>query len=130
MRRAGSLTGVESPCRVTLRDGAPRDTLLLTNFEQLPVATPYRSRHAISIRENTAEAQVNETSQVLHARLISLRAFDHPAYGRCGCHARHRAKVATERMQEQVAYLHASYATMGCFAARVDRVQVRLVARF
>ena len=39
------------PCRVSLRDAAPGETVLLLNYEHLAVATPYRSRHAIYVRE-------------------------------------------------------------------------------
>lgn len=39
------------PCRITLADAAPGEALLLVNHEHLPVDTPYRSRHAIYVRE-------------------------------------------------------------------------------
>src|SRR3569833_609705 len=46
------------PCRVSLEDAVPGETLLLLNFEHLAVASPYRSRHAIYVRENAQEARV------------------------------------------------------------------------
>jgi hypothetical protein len=66
------------PCRVSLRDARAGETLLLLNYEHLPVATPYRSRHAIYVRENAAEArlEVDEIPEVLRTRLLSLRSFD------------------------------------------------------
>jgi hypothetical protein len=39
------------PCRITLEDAEPGEALLLVNYEHLPVATPYRSAHAIFVRE-------------------------------------------------------------------------------
>ena len=39
------------PCRVTLAEAAPGETLLLLNFEHQPARTPYRSAHAIYVRE-------------------------------------------------------------------------------
>src|SRR5580700_1548024 len=66
------------PCRVSLRDAAPGKTVLLLNYEHLPVASPYRSRHAIFVSQNAAEARlaVNEVPESLQIRLLSLRAFD------------------------------------------------------
>ncbi len=66
------------PCRVSLRDADPGDTLLLLNYEHLPVAGPYRSSHAIYVREFAEEAhpKVNEIPEVLRRRLLSIRAFD------------------------------------------------------
>ena len=39
------------PCRVTLTDVTPGEDVLLLNYEHLAVPTPYRSRHAIFVRE-------------------------------------------------------------------------------
>src|SRR5581483_8202710 len=39
------------PCRVSLQDAAPGETLLLLNYEHLSVASPYRSRYALYVRE-------------------------------------------------------------------------------
>ncbi|HTU62781.1 MAG TPA: DUF1203 domain-containing protein, partial [Polyangiales bacterium] len=37
------------PCRVSLEDADPGESVLLLNYEHLPVASPYRSRHAIFV---------------------------------------------------------------------------------
>jgi hypothetical protein len=114
------------PCRVSLRDADPGETVLLVNFEHLAIATPYRSRYAIYVRQNAVDAHpdINEIPEVLRTRLISLRAFD-------GEGMLLDADVlpgtelapAIERMldPERVSYLHAHNAKPGCFAARVDR---------
>jgi len=114
------------PCRVSLRDAQPGETLLLLNYEHLPVASPYRSRHAIFVRENAEEAhvEVDEVPEVLRRRLLSLRA-----YGGDGMML--DADVVDGREIEPVIqrmlgirgveYLHVHNAKPGCFAARVDR---------
>ncbi len=40
-----------APCRVTLRDAEPGETVLLLNHEHQSAPTPYRSAHAIYVRE-------------------------------------------------------------------------------
>src|SRR4051812_23355485 len=66
------------PCRVSLQDAEPGETLLLLNYEHLAVASPYRARHAIYVRENaqTAQPAEDEIPTVLRNRLLSLRAYD------------------------------------------------------
>jgi hypothetical protein len=39
------------PCRVTLEDAAPGETLILLNHEHQAADTPFRSRYAIYVRE-------------------------------------------------------------------------------
>lgn len=114
------------PCRVSLRDADPGETVLLLNYEHLSAATPYQARHAIFVRENAIEAQleVDEVPEVLTTRLLSLRAFD-------GAGMMIDADVidggelvpAINRMfgTHRVEYLHAHNAKPGCFAARIDR---------
>jgi hypothetical protein len=66
------------PCRVSLQDAAIGERLLLINHEHLGGATPYRSRHAIFVREHaeTAAVAVGSVPESLQRRLLSLRAFD------------------------------------------------------
>lgn len=114
------------PCRVSLREAEPGETLLLLNYEHLPVAGPYRSRHAIFVRENAAEAQldVDEVPEVLLTRVLSVRAFDNTGMmmdadvvdGRALARAINRLLA-----DRQVEYLHVHNAKRGCYAARVSR---------
>jgi hypothetical protein len=114
------------PCRVSLRDAEPGETLLLVNYEHLAVASPYRSRHAIYVREHAQDAQleVNEVPEVLLTRLLSLRAFD-GAGMMCDADVIPGTELAPAiiRMlaRSSVAYLHVHNAKPGCYAARVDR---------
>jgi hypothetical protein len=114
------------PCRVSLQDAEPGETLLLLNYEHLAVASPYRSRHAIFVRENarTATPKVNEVPEVLSRRLLSLRAFDHDGM-MVGADVVQGfdAERAIQRMlsEPNVEFIHAHNAKPGCFAARIDR---------
>lgn len=114
------------PCRVTLEDAEPGERVLLLNYEHLPVDTPYRSRHAIFVREDAGEPYdaTNTIPPALASRLLAIRAFD--AEG---------SMVDAEIVEgaqapgliwklfgnAEVAYLHAHFARRGCFAARIDR---------
>jgi hypothetical protein len=114
------------PCRVSLRDAALGETVLLVHHEHQPADTPYRAGHAIYVREGAAEArpEVDEIPEVLRTRLLSVRAFD-------AAHMLVAADVvdgpalapSIERFfaDARVAYLHLHNAKPGCYAARVDR---------
>ncbi|MDB5676333.1 MAG: hypothetical protein JWM65_3315 [Sphingomonas bacterium] len=114
------------PCRVSLEDAEPGETLILANFEHLPVASPFRSRHAVYVRAAAGDpAEYRDTLPAqFRTRMLSLRAFDEAgmmvdadlADGR-------EAETMIERMlaDPAVAYLHAHFAKPGCFAARIDR---------
>jgi hypothetical protein len=114
------------PCRVSLQDAEPGETLLLLNYEHLPVASPYRSRHAIFVREHATEVHpaVNELPEVLASRLLSLRSFDAEGMMRSaevveGCAA--RPVIDGMLADPAVEYIHVHNAKRGCFAARIDR---------
>jgi hypothetical protein len=114
------------PCRVSLQDAKAGESLLLLNHEHLAVASPYRSRHAIYVREAATDAAlaINEVPQLLRSRLLSLRAFDNRGMMRT---AEVVPGTGIETVIEQmltkdtVEYLHIHYAKPGCYAARVDR---------
>lgn len=115
------------PCRITLDDARPGETVLLLNFEHQPAATPYRSGHAIFVRESARQAArfEDQIPPALARRLLSVRAFDQG-------HMMVDADVADETgircliqrllSDPRAAYLHAHYARRGCFAARIDRL--------
>ncbi|HZB69810.1 MAG TPA: DUF1203 domain-containing protein [Sphingomicrobium sp.] len=113
------------PERVELRDAEPGETLLLVNFEHQSADTPYRSSHAIYVREGAAEAWSGDLlPEVMRKRLLSLRGFSADGMmvdadvveGR-------EAEPVIERLfaDPAVAYIHAHYARPGCYAARIDR---------
>lgn len=114
------------PDRIELRDADPGESLLLLNFTHQPADNPYRASHAIFVREGAQSAYdgIDEVPAVFRSRLISLRAFD-------AADMMVNAEVIEGKSLEEgiarlfavqeVAYLHAHYATRGCYAARIER---------
>ena len=114
------------PCRVSLIDAQPGERVLLVNYEHLPVMSPYRSRYAIYVREDAAEARlaVDEIPPVLENRLLSLRAFNSAGMlleADVSQGAELRVDIERLLAREEAAYLHVHNARPGCYAARVDR---------
>ena len=115
------------PCRVTLEDAAPGQTLLLINHEHQSAPTPYRSNYAIFVSEAaraTRRMAPDELPPVLRGRSIALRAYD--ADGMLLGAELALADDVAEKARGQladpaVAYLHAHNAAYGCYAARIDR---------
>ena len=117
------------PCRVSLRDADPGESLLLLNHEHLPVAGPYRSRHAIYVREHAVDCvpAVNEVPAVISSRLLSVRAFD--AAGMMvdadvtdGAHV--ASLISRYLDNPRVDFLHLHNARPGCYAARAVRAAI------
>lgn len=114
------------PCRVSLQDAQPGETLLLVNYEHQSAPGPYRSRYAIYVREQAQDAQlaVNEVPEVLLRRLLSVRGFSASGELLEADVAEGAALAAAiERLfaDPAVAYLHVHNAKPGCYAARVER---------
>lgn len=115
------------PCRLSVADARTGDTLLLLNYEHQPAKTPFRASHAIFVNESATETAryVDEIAPALAARPhISLRAFDDAGMMiDAEVAPGSDLKPAIERLLglPEVAYLHAHYAGMGCYAARIDR---------
>ena len=113
------------PERIEMRDAEPGETLLLVNFEHQPADTPYRSSHAVYIREGATERWSGaHLPEVMCKRLLSLRGFsiDESIVAADVVEGR-EAEPLIERLfgDPAVAYIHAHYARPGCFAARIDR---------
>jgi hypothetical protein len=114
------------PCRVTLDDAAPGETLILLNHEHQAADTPFRARHAIYVREAARAAIQISGAQpaALRRRLLSLRGFDATGMLRDAEVVEGAAAepvIARMLAAPDVAYLHAHYAKPGCYAARIDR---------
>jgi hypothetical protein len=114
------------PCRVSLMDAAPGETLLLLNYAHLPAPGPYRSSHAIYVREHALECVpgVNEIPAVLAARLLSVRAFD--AAGMMleadVCDGADVAPFIGRYLDDaRVTLVHLHNARPGCYAAQAVR---------
>ena len=126
VKRMRARTKPGYPCRVSLEDAEPGETVLLLNYEHQPAATPYRARHAILVREAVQQARPapNEIPDMLRCRLISVRAFD-------ADHMMTAAEIVDgtelgtkiEYMlgNESASYLHLHNAQRGCYLASVER---------
>ncbi|KFL35765.1 DUF1203 domain-containing protein [Arenimonas donghaensis] len=124
MRTADSHPGF--PCRVSLDDAQPGETVLLANFQHQDAATPFRASHAIYVRLAARQAYdaINTVPPALARRTLSLRAFTAGGWlvGATltpGTDALDAARTLLAR--DEVAYLHAHYAAMGCYAAWLGR---------
>ena len=115
-----------APCRITLEDAEPGETVLLMNFEHQPADTPYRASHAIYVREAATEAfdRPNQVPPALRRRPLSLRAFDaahHMIDADLTEGATLEDLLVPMLAKPETAYVHIHYARRGCFAARADR---------
>lgn len=114
------------PDRIEISDAAAGESLLLLNYLHQPADTPYRSGHAIFVRERAVAPTdlVGGIPPAMRARPLSLRAFD-------GEHMMvdadlvdgGEAEALIERLlaDERVAYIQAHYAKRGCYAGRIER---------
>lgn len=114
------------PCRVTLTDADPGETLILLNHVSHDVATPYRSAYAIFVREaaDTAATMTGQVPPVFEGRPLGLRGFDTNGMLRGALLAlpgQADIKIRELFASADIAYIHAHNAAHGCFVARVDR---------
>lgn len=126
-RRVTAVSQPGYPCRVSLADAAPGETLLLVHHTHHDAATPYRASHAVYVRETATEAAPgpDEVPAVLRTRLLSLRAFDEAGMMRAADVVEGTAlEPALEALlaQPEHAEVHIHFAKPGCYAARARRV--------
>ncbi len=114
------------PCRVTLEDAAPGESVLLFNYESHKAQTPYRSSFAIYVREEAQQTRTvaNDLPPALRGRPIALRIFDKDGMligadldlsGGLPC------KINQAFKNPNATYIHAHNAMHGCFAAEINR---------
>ena len=114
------------PCRISLRDCAIGDEVILLNHVSHEGDNPYRASHAIFVSRSATEAAdyVDAIPPALDRRILSLRSFDaggmmiDAALVQPG-----EADPAIRRLLANPAadHIDAHNATRGCFAARIDR---------
>jgi hypothetical protein len=114
------------PCRVTLEDAEPGESLILLHHVSHDVTTPYRSAYAIYVREAAEQAAsyVDELPPVFANRPMAFRAFDAEGMLRnASLVAPGEADAAIRDLfgAPEIAYIDAHNAAHGCFAARVER---------
>lgn len=119
-------SGEGLPDRVELRDTVADETVLLVNHEHQPADTPYRSRHAIFVRERAGATfdAVDTVPEALRRRLLSLRAFD--AAGMMVDADLVDGQAVEDLItrllaRSEVDYIHAHFARRGCYAALIRR---------
>lgn len=113
------------PCRISLTDAEPGQSVMLLNYQHQPADSPFRASHAIYIREG--EQQYDEVDQVpeqLQRRLLSVRGFD--AKGMMLDADVVEGKVLEPLIARlfanaRIDYLQIHIARPGCYAARVER---------
>lgn len=113
------------PERIELRDAEPGETLLLVHYEHHSADTPFRSSHAVYVREGATESRsFNGLPDVLRRRLLSLRGFS--AVGmlvEADVVGGGEAELVIDRLlgDPRIDYIHAHSAKPGCYLARIDR---------
>jgi len=116
------------PDRIEMRDLNVGETAILVNYTHLDAASPYRSSHAIYVREGAGQAYdaVDEVPDVLRRRLLSVRAFDEEAMMTNadvidGTDL--RGWITRNFEDPKVTFIDVHNAKRGCFAARVERAR-------
>lgn len=114
------------PCRVSLVDAEPGETVILLPYLHHAVNGPYRSSGPIFVRENArpAELGINELPEVVRNRLMSVRAYDSESLMLASAVVE-GPEIAFQIEEffadERVAYLHLHNAKPGCYSCRADR---------
>ncbi len=114
------------PCRVSLEDAEPGESLLLVNYEHQDAPSPYRSRHAVFVREGATDASpdVDEVPESLRIRMLSVRGFDTDGMmvdADLVKGAELETLIDSLFDNDRIDYLHVHYAKPGCYAGRIDR---------
>lgn len=117
-----------APCRIGLADAAPGETVILTNYTHLPGLGPYRSSHAIYVREGAVPLTPapGQVPDMIRRRPLSIRAFDSNAMmidADLVDGADAGGLIDRLLADPAAAFLHIHFARRGCYAARVDRVR-------
>jgi len=114
------------PCRMSLADAEPGETVLLLSFTHHDVPTPYRASGPIFVRERatTATPSPGEIPLMFRHRLLSIRAYDATAM-LVGAVVRKGSELE-EGIHElfanpRVGYLHIHNAQPGCYNCTVVR---------
>jgi hypothetical protein len=114
------------PCRVTLEDAEPGESVLLLPFEHQPAHSPYRASGPIFVREEAKAASnyVGAPPASLRGRMLSVRAYAQDGMMvDADVTPGEALEVILGRIfaDPAVAYVHVHNAKRGCYAARVER---------
>lgn len=119
-------TPVGYPCRVTLHDAVPGESLLLLNWQHLDLDTPYRASGPIFVRESARETLRvrNHVPEQQRSRLLSVRGYDRAGSLRDADVVQGtQLEGLIDRLfgNPGIALLQVHYARHGCYACRIDR---------
>lgn len=124
-RRVTADSPTAYPCRVSLRNAAPGEELVLLNHVSHDVPTPFRTAYAIYVRKDAEPASyVDETPPYLESRTLGLRGFDAAGMLKGGLLAmpgEADTKIRELFDRPDIATIHAHNAAVGCFLARIER---------
>jgi hypothetical protein len=110
---------------VTLENAEPGEKLLLLNYEHLAVDSPYRSSHAIFVKDGAVSktCQPGQIPEIVQTYLLSIRAFDakNMMVDADVCEGDQIEQRLVKLMaNDEVEYLHVHTARRGCFLAAVS----------
>ncbi|WP_432769247.1 MAG: DUF1203 domain-containing protein [Sphingopyxis sp.] len=113
------------PCRISLDDAKAGEEVILLHHISHDVDTPFRSAYAIYVRAAVEAATYRDSLPPAFAgRMMAFRGFDGDAMltaARLGPGDAGDEAIRDLFADPSVAYIHAQYATNGCFAARIER---------
>jgi hypothetical protein len=114
------------PCRVSLTDREPGETVLLVNHLSHDVTNPYRASHAIFVTEGETNAAeyLAQVPPVFETRVLSLRGLDRDGMMADAILTQPGEADAGIRKlfaNPEIETIHAHNATRGCFSAKIER---------
>lgn len=119
------------PCRVSLQDALPGESVLLLHHLHHDTGSPYRASGPIYVRAGAIEAFGRRAAPppMLRTRLLSLRGYDRKGFLReadvvDGTQLEHA--VARAFAAAKVDYVHVHFAKPGCYACAVRRADPAL----
>jgi len=116
-----------APCRVSLCDAAPGETLLLVNHAHLPeLSSPYRGSGPVFVREAAKQTVVRpgDVPDMIERRLLSARVYD-ADWMMTDADVVEGVEIATRLdawfTDPATRRVHLHTARRGCFMAAVER---------
>ena len=114
------------PCRVSLVDASPGQTMIALPYIHHAVAGPYNGSGPIFVREHAQQAhfEIDEIPELLRHRYLSVRGYNSAGSmvnAKIVPGHKLRATVKEFFQHEGIAYLHVHNAGPGCYICSVER---------
>jgi len=115
-----------APCRISLVDAEPGESLLLLAHTHQPAASPFRASGPIFVRQGVERPfdAVDQIPDAIARRTISVRAYDADAMmieGELTPGANLAPLLEQWLARPEVDVVHLHYARRGCYAALAER---------